>query len=85
MDVKQAVAVAMRYFHELFPNYTQNLELEEVEFVPSDQSWRVTLGYDRQDLSRPFLNLVQPAERHYKVVHVNANGEPLSIRMRQAS
>jgi hypothetical protein len=85
MDVKQAVTVATRYFHELFPSYTENLELEEVEFLPGDGSWLVTLGYDKPAPSRPLLALVQPAERHYKVVHVDASGEPLSIRMRQAS
>ena len=88
MDVKQAVAIATTYFQTVFPNYTRNLALEEVEFLPQNESWLVTLGYDKERQVPPGVlrSLVpQNWERDYKVVHVDANGAPLSVKMREAS
>jgi hypothetical protein len=88
MDVKQAVAIATTYFSTVFPNCMRNLELEEVEFLPHNESWLVTLGYDKEKpeptgVLRNFGQ--QPYERDYKVVHVDAKGTPLSVKMREAS
>jgi hypothetical protein len=88
MDVKQAVAIATTYFRSVFPDYTRNLELEEVEFLPHNESWLITLGYDKEKpeptgVLRSFGQ--QSWERDYKVVHVDAKGTPLSVKMREAS
>ena len=84
MDVKTAVTVARSYLGEVFPESSTNLQLEEVEFIPSSGGWLITLSYLKPGHSSIIGALAAELHpREYKVVHIDADGTPLSIKMRR--
>ena len=50
MDVKEAIAAAKDYVHSLYDESEgiSDVRLEEVEFDPSNDEWRVTVEFSRQ-------------------------------------
>ncbi|MGZ5432364.1 MAG: hypothetical protein ACXW31_05600 [Thermoanaerobaculia bacterium] len=86
VDVKEAVARAESYLVGLFPVQGE-VELEEVEPNPTSSGWRITFSYDRAEPDplgiTPFLPPQHRAKtRIYKVVSVNGDGQPESVKMR---
>jgi hypothetical protein len=91
MNVKSAVAVAKQHVADLFgPEDVVNLALEEVEYDDTKDQWRITVGFTRSwehDLAGgPFADFaVNPLRRTYKVVIVDKDGKPLSVKNREAA
>ncbi len=91
MDVKQAIATAKQYVHDLYSEEdVTNLGLEEVEHVLQAGKWVITLSF-----SRPWntprtrahevlenLGAVSALKRSYKVVTVADDGTVLSMKNR---
>ena len=49
IDAKRAVAIAMKYFIELFPDMARaSVLLEELEGSDDEDYWFVTIGFDSQ-------------------------------------
>lgn len=81
IPVTQAVEKATHYFLQLFPKYSNDMRLEEVEKTEDDQYWLVTLGYAT---APPNSVAGLFAGREYKVVKLRASdGEPVSVKIRK--
>ncbi len=86
LPVKDAVQRARMYLEELFP-VRGRIELEEVEPHPSKLgAWKITFSYDREEedpygISRMLPPEARPKTRVYKVVTVDASGQPESVKM----
>ncbi len=85
MDVKQAVASAQDYLLSLFPTHSR-VELEEVE-PDANGGWRITFSYERDDPTdligiRRIMAEQGRDFRLYKVVTVDASGNPQSVKIR---
>lgn len=97
MQVKEAVAAAKAYVKDVFAEESiSNLGLEEVEFEPSADKWRITLGFSRpwhsprtraqQVLEAIGGEQMTPQRRVQKVVIVSdRDGSVLSVRNRGAT
>lgn len=85
VDVKHAVAIAREYLTDLFPTHG-NVELEEVEPISGGAGWKVTFSYDREGDDplriRQFLPPETIGKRVYKVVTIDASGNPQAVKMR---
>lgn len=87
MDVKEAVKAAKTYIADLFAEEgLSDLGLEEVEREPSDNGWRVTVGFSRplNTVRNPLTLMTGDAapRRSYKVVIIRDDGEVLSVKQR---
>jgi hypothetical protein len=84
VDVKQAVASAQDYLLSLFPTHGR-VELEEVE-PNANGGWRITFSFERNDPDplgvRRFMADQGRDFRQYKVVTVDASGNPQSVKIR---
>jgi len=84
VDVKQAVASAQDYLLSLFPTHSR-VELEEVE-PNADGGWRITFSYERADPDLFGIRRIMVEQgrdfRLYKVVTVDASGNPQSVKIR---
>ncbi len=81
VDIKEAVARAESYLVGLFPVQGE-VELEEVEPNPTSSGWRITFSYDRAEPDPLSAFFPHPKKRIYKVVSVNGDGQPESVKMR---
>lgn len=80
MDVKQAVGIANAYLADLFPTGGA-AQLEEVERLENG-GWQVTFSYE-PPLPDPLgIGITRAPSRVYKVVTVDSDGTPLSVKMR---
>ena len=89
MDVKEAVELAKKHIANLFSNEgITNLGLEEVEYDDARDQWRITLGFSRAWDQQGFVvTALGPAaiKRTYKVVLIDKEGRPLSVKNREAA
>jgi hypothetical protein len=94
MDVKNAVTLAVKQIGELFEHEKiSNLGLEEVEFDPGVNEWRVTIGFSRpwdypQNMNAlaALAGQVSKPSRSFKIVTINDNtGEIVAIKNRSTS
>ena len=94
IDAKQAAALSLEYFKELFPDARiSNVALEEVELVEDENCWLITLGYDEPvgrtrssvPLNKSLTDLFGvPLARKFKVFKVDARtGKVISMRIRR--
>lgn len=89
MEAKEAVRLAKEYISELLKEEGMtNLGLEELEFIESENSWRVTLGFSRpwNTIRGPLSTITgeNSARRAYRVLTVRASdGEVLSVKKRE--
>ncbi len=91
MDAKDAIATAKRYVSEVYADeLVTNLGLEEIEHVPADGNWIITLGFSRpwntprtraQEVLEN-LGAVSSLRRSYKVITVSDDGSVLSMKNR---
>jgi uncharacterized protein YdeI (YjbR/CyaY-like superfamily) len=91
MDVKEAIAAAKKYVNEVYAEeQVTNLGLEEVEHIPADGNWMVTLAFSRpwntprtraQEVLEN-LGAVSSLKRSYKVITVADDGTVLSMKNR---
>ncbi len=88
IDVKQAVAIAVRYVSELYAGESVlDLRLEEVEHTEDDRFWLITLGYLRKVPTRSgpvFTQVLGPEyQRDYKTLKIDADsGAVHSMKIR---
>jgi hypothetical protein len=76
VDVKQAVKIAKEYVLEIFgPEGATNIGLEEVEFLESEETWLVTIGFSRpwDKSNNPIFNAVNQDRplRTYKLLRID--------------
>ncbi len=88
-SIETAVRAATNFFDKLYEkeDFTGIL-LEEVREHPSDESWEITIGYDRHVSTGPAQLAIQGAStvREYKVITVRkSNGAVESMVIREAS
>lgn len=84
IDVKQAVMSARAYLLDLFETHG-DVELEEVEPTPPNGGWRITFSFERPEhdpLGLWRIATPQQGKRVYKVVTVDASGNPQAVKMR---
>jgi uncharacterized protein YdeI (YjbR/CyaY-like superfamily) len=89
MDVKAAIATAKTYLQEIYADEElTNLGLEEVEQVPQDGHWLVTLAFSRpwntprtraQEVLEN-LGAYSPLKRSCKVITIADDGTVLSMK-----
>jgi hypothetical protein len=91
MDAREAIATAKRYVSEVYADeHVTNLGLEEIEHIPADGTWIITLGFSRpwntpQTRAQEVLeNIggVSALKRSYKIITVNNDGSVLSMKNR---
>ena len=71
MDVKEAIALAKTYVREIFSDEKiVDLGLEEVEFRPYGNVWRITLGFARPSDQVAGLLSRAREDRIYKTVEI---------------
>jgi hypothetical protein len=84
IDVKTAVARALKYVQDLFgPDMVSDPRLEEVELT-DDNFWVVTLSYFTEKSPEPpsLVNVLRPPSREYRVVRLRADtGEVRSVKL----
>lgn len=97
VQVKEAVAAAKAYVKDVFAEESiSNLGLEEVEFEPGAESWRITVGFSRpwnspRTRAQQVMEAIQgeqitPQRRVQKVVIISdRDGSVLSVKNREAS
>jgi hypothetical protein len=94
IDAKQAAALSLEYFRELFPDVRiSNVALEEVELLEDENCWLITLGFDEPlrrtrssvPLNKSLTDLFgTPLMRKFKVFKVDAKtGKVISMRIRK--
>jgi hypothetical protein len=80
IEVKQAVEIAFRLFHELYDTKKfADVMLEEIELSADKESWRVVIGFSRQI---PSINIMEAIgskqySRSQKMFQIDANGGDL--------
>ena len=86
MDVQEAVQTAKSHVTLLFENEgIGNVELEEIEYEPSGDIWRVTIGFTRDWERQGSLgaSLGLRGARAYKVLRIRGeDGTVQSVRDR---
>jgi hypothetical protein len=84
MNANEAIALAKKYFAELFSEERPtDLGLEEIEFDDTQGIWSVTLGFSRSWQTRLPLH---PPDRSYKVVRFqDSDGRFISVKSLQTS
>lgn len=83
INVKDAVAIAIQYFTELFQHPFSDLALEEVEMSDDGRLWLVTLGFQMPQTGSP-LAALSGTPRLYKIIKVDAvSAEPKSMKVRK--
>jgi hypothetical protein len=88
MDVRTAVHMAKNYVKDILEEEKPvNIGLEEVEFDPGTDEWRVTIGFSRAwDSPTVRMSILEdtPSRRSFKVVRIaNSTSEVLSMRNRE--
>jgi hypothetical protein len=91
MDAKEAIAAAKQYLNDVYADeIVTNLGLEEIEHVPNEGHWVVTLGFSRpwntprtraQEVLES-LGSYSPLRRTFKVIIVNDDGSVVSMKNR---
>jgi hypothetical protein len=91
MDVKEAITAAKTYLSDIYADeHVTNLGLEEVEHLPSDGKWVITLAFSRpwntprtraQEVLEN-LGAVSGLRRTYKVITLADDGTVLSMKNR---
>lgn len=91
MDAKEAIATAKRYVSEVYSDeHVTNLGLEEIEHLPAEGHWIITVGFSRpwntartraQEVLEN-LGAVSALRRSYKVITVSDDGSVLSMKNR---
>ena len=77
LDMKEAVGLAKGYIAELYaPEEITNVGLEEIEFDPDKNIWKITVGFsrpwDRIKNKTVAASLGYPrAARSYKILSIN--------------
>jgi hypothetical protein len=89
MDVKEAVVAAKQYISEIYADeHVTNLGLEEVEHLPGEGHWMVTLGFSRpwntprtraQEILEN-LGAFSPLRRTFKVITIGGDGSIISMK-----
>jgi hypothetical protein len=92
MDTKQAIAAAKKYVTEVYADeQLANLGLEEIEHLPSEGRWVITLAFSRpwntprtraQEVLEN-LGGVSALKRSNKVITMTDDGTVLSMRNRE--
>lgn len=82
LSVKEAAAIAVKYFLDVYGDQYSNIKLEEAELSEEDNCWYITLGFDV-----PFPPLIAevlqvPAKREYKLLRINSSGDVLAMKIR---
>lgn len=96
MQVKEAVAAAKAYIQDVFAEESiSNLGLEEVQFEPDANSWKITVAFSRpwsshrtraQQVMESLGEQITPQRRVQKVVTVSGDdGLVLSVKNRDPS
>lgn len=92
IDAKRAAQLALKYFHDLFPNEQgANMALEEVEFSEDEKFWLITLSHHVKAERSPKAGVASmqalfgPAtDTKYKVFKVDAHtGKVISMKIRK--
>ncbi|MBW4611798.1 MAG: hypothetical protein KME21_00650 [Desmonostoc vinosum HA7617-LM4] len=87
IDVKTAVNAAYEYIKSLqdIMGYSlPDLRLEEVELSEDKGLWLITLGFDREKVTRNLFNSSRQIERVYKLFRINSEtGEVEAMKIRQ--
>lgn len=96
MDVKQVIAVAKDYVSDIFAEESiSNLGLEEIEYEPGSNEWKVTIGFSRpwnspRTRARQVLESLQggrdvmPQKRVHKIVTLSGlDGSIVSLKNRE--
>ncbi|MEA5534161.1 hypothetical protein [Crocosphaera sp. XPORK-15E] len=100
IDVRQAVSSAKNHLNQIIDlfGYIDDIRLEEIELSSDKKSWFITLGFhlfnspiDKQKNSLKketgipnLANLLNPTEREYKVIEIDAEtGDLKSIKIRE--
>jgi hypothetical protein len=89
IEVKQAVANAVRFLRELYGEEAlEDVRLEEVEVSEDENVWCITLGFCFPDGGSASSDLAAalslPPEREYKIVTVSAStGDVRSMKIRR--
>jgi hypothetical protein len=86
MDVKQAVGIAVKFVKEVYDEKDiPGLLLEEVILSSEDDTWYVTLGFDRPERTSAIDALAgRRPQRAYKIIAVNAKtGDIQSMKIRE--
>jgi hypothetical protein len=82
IDVKRAIQIAKTFIVDVFPESANDIRLEEVELVPSPDSWLITFSFPSQKFD-PTNNPFRQA-REYKTVQILAEtGELRGIKIRE--
>jgi hypothetical protein len=98
MDVKDAITTAKTYVRDIYSDAEQiaDLSLEEVEFDPSSEQWRITVAFSRpispglRTRARALLEAsgVEAAPRRtvQQVVYISdLDGKAVAMRNREAA
>ena len=85
MDVKEAVEVATKHFEDLYPTTSlRDVLLEEVELSEDEQTWLVTLGFDRKLPGTLGAIGANEYSRAYKLFKIDdQTGKVYSVTMRK--
>jgi hypothetical protein len=91
MDAKQAIAAAKAYLSDIYADeQVTNLGLEEIEHLPMDGGWLITLGFSRpwntprtraQEVLEN-LGAVSSLKRSYKIISMAEDGTVISMKNR---
>ena len=90
MDVKAAVELAKSHISDLFAQEgVSNLGLEEVEYVDSQDQWRITVGFsrawDNQGGAAMYALGAAVIKRTYKIVIIDKDGKAISVKNREST
>jgi hypothetical protein len=81
IDAKEAVAIAMEYFRDLFSLAAKgNIMLEEIEESEDGKHWLITLGYD--DIAGSFSHVIGRARAYKRFTIDQATGRVISVKIR---
>ena len=92
MDVKEAIATAKQYIRDIYADeQVTNLDLEEIEHLPSSGNWAVTLAFSRpwntprtraQEVLEN-LGAMSSLKRAYKIITIADDGTVTSMKNRE--
>jgi hypothetical protein len=88
LEAKEAVRIAMEYFHEFFPDLSNaNVMLEEIEETDDGKCWLITLGYDVKRPLSAHQKMFQPEiHRAYKTFKIDsASRKVASMKIRSVN
>ena len=85
IGVRDAIDQGRHFLQAVSDEPLANLRLEEIEYDDAEETWLVTLGYDRvvDNPLAPLGVLTKNSVRVYKIVTIDAfSGKPRAMRIR---